>query len=326
MIAALGLSLGGCSCGAHDEAPDAWRAPAVEEAPPDPREAVVSDWLDAQAISDVRVGRSVLFTWLTDDELAALREGRPITEVAPAAPGAIDLAVAEDDAPVAIALRDAARSGRRLAWPTAWGARVLAPDTARHLARIELRPESVIAAYDTRARPSVVHFTTELDRVAPTADTLAVPEVWAAVMHTHRAEGHALARAYVVVSAVMLGRVSVGTPETASQLQIERERLVALAHALPTDAPTLSRDELLRAWSAHPGEEASLRERFAAACPGDFEPLVPSGNALRALAARLVDADHEPYEWRTSIRSEPRGPTPPLDEPPPVERPSSAGE
>lgn len=264
---------------------------------------MVRDWLGAQAVSETHFGEPVLYAWLAADEVAAVVGGESVTTIS-SEDDAFDAALAADTSEVAARLREPARSGRRRAWPSAWAMR---RGGGEHLARVELRPESLVLVYDARTTPPTIHFSTDRGVAAPFDEALHVPDFWAAVLFVHAcsaAPDTPPCREFVLVSASMIARVSMGSPEIANELRIEHERLLRLARDLPETATEPSATELDRAWAALPPDDASMTTAYASALASGHDYAL-ARTPLVTLAATLVDRT-EPFEWRTSIPSEPR--------------------
>jgi hypothetical protein len=294
------LILVGCSCDGGTRASDAGRPPPSAPTPLDAQQRIVREWLRAQAVSDTHFGVHVLYTWIGDDEVEALRAGGTIAGPREEAP--LDAALEGDDSLIAQHLREPACAGRRSAWPSAWAARLGAP-TPAHLVRVELRPESLLLVYDARTSPPTIHFATDRGATAPFEEASHLPAIWAAVLFVHADETGAVSREYVLVNTTMIGRVSMASPETAGELRTARERLGRLAHDAPEADGTIRTSTLEHAWAALPATGATIDASFASAIPSNRYRLDRSG--LREVIDALVDRS-EPYEWRTSLPSEPR--------------------
>lgn len=294
----------GCTCGGEVHGHDAGRPAPSPPVALDAQQAMVRDWLRAQAVSETHFGAPVLYSWLDDAALEALRGGGSVATTSSSETDPFDAAIAQDESAVAAQLRSPERGGRRRAWPSAWPIRRrLAPDAPAHLARIELRPESVLLLYDARTTPPTIHFSTERGVAAPFEEASRVPDLWAAVLFVHTCEG-APCREYVLVSPSMIGRVSLGSTEIGGELRTDRERLLRLAHdAAETAEPPTSR-ALDAAWAALPAADAPTTVAYAAAlATGEGHALART--PLVELAGMLVDRT-EPFEWRTALPSEPR--------------------
>ncbi len=289
------LILAGCACEGGPHAPDAGRPPPSPPAPLDAQQRVVREWLRAQAISETHFAAPVLYAWLSDIDADAVRGGTSVVETAEAS--ALDAALDGDRSDVAMQLLAPARDGRRIAWPTAWATRL--GQAGDHLARIELRPESLLVVYDTRTSPPEIHFATEHGVAAPFEEASQVPELWAAVLWIRPRK-----REYFLISANMIGRVSMGTPEIAAELRVERERLTRLAHDLPLEAGPIAAEVVARAWSSWPGPDAPTSELFASVLTAS-DRYVLGRRTLMELVAELRDQS-APFDWQTSLPSEPR--------------------
>ncbi len=309
--ALLLLMAAGCACEADARSHDAGRPPPSAPAPLDAQQRVVRDWLRTQAISETHFGAPVLYAWVDDEDLGALRAGGSIGTLPSSADVSLDLAMEGDASEIAAHLREPARSGRRRAWPSPWASRLGWPGrepAGDHLVRVELRPESVLVLYDARTAPPSVRFATERGVSAPFAEASQVPDLWAAVLLIHEVSEHdgsrALSREYVLVSPEMIGRVSTGSPEITNELRTERTRITRLAQMLGDLHAALTPGVLRRAWAAVPDDDATFRDVYASAITsGARYPLEPA--TLMRLAGQLAD-DTEPYEWRTALPSEPR--------------------
>jgi hypothetical protein len=273
---------------------------------------MVREWLRAQAISDAHFGAPVLYTWLTAADEAALRAGGSITATTVhESRSGLDDWIANAPAPgVSEHLAEPAHAGRQRAWPSAWAARrgfAFVPEVGERLARIELRPESLIVLYDTRTQPPTIAFSTERGVPAPTGEALQVSELWAAVFligwDRHDDGGRSVWREYVLISPAMIGRVSIGSPEIAAELRVERERLTALGHDVGASETPIATDALEAAWAALPDRDATPERLFAAAIPDDRNVL--GQRPLLELVGMLVDRG-DAFEWRTELASEPR--------------------
>lgn len=285
----------GCSCDAGARDPDAGRPPPSEPETLDARQTVAREWLRAQAISETHFGAPVLYAWLTDAEADAVRGGTSVALAAEPEDERLEDALDGDGSEIAAQLRQA--SGRRRAWPSAWASRRDGEGT--HLARVELRPESVLLVYDARVHPTEVRFSTERGVPAPFGEASQVSAVWAAVLVLRPTS-----RTYVLLRPEMIGRVSLGSIEIANELRTERERLVQLAADLPEDAVRIAPRDLASAWSALPDEGAALDVLYAAAIASPARD--PLGQAETMALVRLLTDRTDPFEWRSSIPSEPR--------------------
>lgn len=307
------LSACGCACEADGGTRDAGRPPATStrHAPP-AEEPLVRDWLLAQAISTTRFAAPVLWVWVTTDELERVRAGESVATLPTAPEGSLDEALEGDGSELAAALRSGTLAGRRRAWPSPWASRLGWPGhepEGDHLVRVELRPESLIVVYDARHSPPRVAFATERGTPAPSGEALHVPELWAAVLLIHEVRDDSgtpvLSREYVLTSPAMIGRVSVGSVEIENELRTERTRLLRVARNLGDDVRISMTPGLLeRLWETIPGDDATTRDAWASVLTsGARYPL--AAIPIVRLVRQLGD-DAAPFEWQTSLPSEPR--------------------
>jgi hypothetical protein len=347
-IGILVALLGGCECDPPREtdsgaAPMAMPEPAPS--PVDPRLEVLRSWLRASAVSHTHVARPILYTWTRDEQIEELRAGAPVLSRSESTTGVrsgLDVALDADTSEFAQLMRRPGLSRWRFAWPSPWATRMGWPETGDYgdrLLRIELRPESLIAVYDSRITPRVVRFFTDEGNDVPLAEAMLVPQFWAAIYHVQESPGPdgapRLAREFVIINESMIARVVYGTPQIESELAVERERLNFLATQLGPEAAPFTR--LSESWDALPPDDADLRRLYDSSLAFSSPLYLPTEPNVRAIVAALsaqpgpfferqpsvtFDLDHAPGE-ATPTRTGPgprlpaHGTTPPTPRAPP---------
>ncbi len=311
-IAILVSLLGGCACDPPREA-DAGIAPLAvpEPTPPpmDPRSLVLREWLRASAVSHTHVARPVLYTWTREAQIEELRAGAPVLSRSSSTTGVrsgLDLALEQDDSEFARLLRRPGLARWRFAWPSPWATRMGWPVTGDYgdrLLRIELQSEALIAVYDSRITPRVVRFFTDEGNDVPFEDAMRVPQFWAAVHHVQSHPGPdgetRLAREFVLVNESMIERVTYGTPEIASELAVELERLNFLATQLSAEATPFA--QLSESWDALPPDDADLRRLYDGALAFSSALYLPTEANVRAIARALAEQPGPFFERQPNV-------------------------
>jgi hypothetical protein len=333
--------LGGCTCDPPreiDAGVTSMAMPEPEPPPVDPRVTVLRDWLRASAVSHTHVGRPVLYTWTREAQIEELRGGAPVLSRSESTTGVrsgLDVALDADTSQFAQLLRRPGLSRWRFAWPSPWATRMGWPVTGDYgdrLLRIELSSQALIAVYDSRITPRVVRFFTDEGNGVPLEEALLVPQFWAAVYHVQEHPGPdgetRLAREFVLINESMIARVTYGTPEIASELAVERERLNFLATQLGAEATPF--EHLSESWDALPPDDADLRRLYDSAMAFSSALYVPTESNVRAISRALTDQPGPFFERQPSVvfdldraaedaPSRPRGPGPRIPSgPPPV--------
>lgn len=302
---------------------------------------VVPQALRDDAVTTRNFSRRVLFSWTTDDQLAALRQ-TPVLLTREASPtrGASrydqELAArASGGDAMATALRQRRFARARFAWTAPWATVAGWPteDYGRVLLRVVLRGDAWVAHLRTGSRDWIVRDMN--DRDVPLADALAHPERIGAVYFVHDAapqrfvgpgtflaEGATPFREFVLCNETMIESWEVGT--AAAQEAVARD-LATLDALIAADAaaPDCDRDaaDPVTAWRDE-RPIVTLGDHHGAALAFVNEYYRFHGGPLRAVRERLASARsvtpslaHRVDPRR--VPPPPRGPRPSLTPPRP---------
>jgi len=242
------------------------------------------------AVTDDDFYRSVLYSWTTPANIAALRNTRRPLSAGATTGGFVSpflralALVATRSGPG----RDVARMlithpvllRRRYAWPhpfaTVLGVGDRTYGTA--LIRIELRPEAWIGRFDPAAAEPFT-FRDASGATIAIADVISHPERIGAMFHV-RTELAVPFREYVVCSAAMIASWSVATPEIRAELAAELSTIAAVARVAGTTYASAS-----PAWAR--GDTAGWLGRWHTALAFDNPRYRATPAALATLAAAL---------------------------------------
>lgn len=263
--------------------------------PPAPPTA--SARLAARAVHHDDYARTVLYTWTTPRQIAALRESRQLL-VAEARAGwgpslyvrGLLKAAERGQALARVLLDDPALRRRRYAWTSPF-ATTMGLGPVRYgdaLVRVDLAPTAVIV----RFRPADAEPFAAVDvRGEPVALAGLEASRIAAVYHVRDGADDAVAfREYVLVNDSQISAWSVATPEIRAQVDEDIAIVEALAEELAwlpapaVDAPARP------AWS-HAREGAAPLDRWHASLAFDNQRYRPGRSNLRAIAAALRNYD-----------------------------------
>jgi hypothetical protein len=240
------------------------------------------------AVTDGNYYRSVLYTWTSPAQVAALRQSRVLLTATTATGGFVspflrELAVtATHDGPgkdlARLLLTDPALSRRRYAWPAPY-ATVLgvgARSYGTSLIQVDLRDDAWIGRYEaTAANP--FEFVDSTNAVVSTSEVLAHPERIGAIFHVRIEDGAAI-REYVICNAAMLAGWSVATQDIQDELDRDIAMLGAIARVR--------------------GSQPTWLADWHASLAFDLERYQPTPAALATLATGLgaYDPAGEPLE------------------------------
>jgi len=300
--------------------------PVAPAPTPDPeREARVSrltEWLDGCAVTDAAYARHKLYTWTRAGQIESLREpgARLLTRERSAggAQSRFDLAIADDDHPIARSLRRRGRRARRFAWVSPWPTRMgwEDGDYGDRLVEVTLREDAWTARFDPRAEPRWAVVDGEGAPV-PDADVRRHPERVAAVLHV--ADGPRAFREVVLVDGGDgVESMAYATEALRARVAADAERLRELAahwRAEPPEAPPELGAWLRAGWPTAPADP-SLLDRYRQCLALGSAEYAPSAQRAEAIAAALeaIEQD-EPFEV-TFERQPRRRATPPPSTPP----------
>ena len=195
--------------------------------------------LAALAVTDGNFYRSVLYSWTSPAQIAALRQSHVLLTATTATGGFVspflrELAlVATDSGPgrdvARLLLKDPVLSRRRYAWPAPFATSLGLGDRTygTSLIRIALRDDAWIGRFEpTEADPFT--FVDSTNALVSTAEVLAHPERIGAIFHV-RYERGATIREYVICNAEMVASWSVATREISDEVGRDRAMLAAIA-------------------------------------------------------------------------------------------------
>lgn len=290
-LAAISLAASTC----HDPVPQgSARVPSVELTPP-PAPTVVATatagptsdavtkpapdltftrdpelwtWLSTNVVYPYNAVHSLLYVWVTRDELAALRRGAPLLS---APPGRRDDAFAEalsqlagEGDRVAAKLRSSSFDARRRAWSAPWATR-LSParnGAADQLVAVKLRENAYVVRVELGDAPPVS--VTKLDHgVVEAAERSA--ECFATAFHVHR-DGERTFREYLLLDEAMIAQIEYGTPDLKARLQ-EDAKMLGRLRALVREAPGFGFDR--HSADVHADLLASRRDKTGVREPAD---------------------------------------------------------
>jgi hypothetical protein len=280
---------------APETTPPALPAPAPATAPAPP---TTGELLAARAVHHDAYARSVLYTWTTPPQVAALREHRRLL-VAESKDGfgrsvyLRGLARLAAEQPIAgLLLEHPGLARRRYAWPNPY-ATTMGLGPIRYgdcLIKVELAATAVIV----RFRPADAAPFAAVDlqgRDVPIAALVADPSRIAAVYHVRDGPTDELAfREYVLVNEAQVAGWSVATPEVRAQVDADVALIEALKAELAWLPAAAVRAPAAPAWAAAlPG--MTLLDRWHASLAFDNLRYRPGRADLAAIAAALRSYD-----------------------------------
>lgn len=280
------------------------RAPTEPPAPAPPIAAEVpaapttGALLAARAVHHDAYARSVLYTWTTPPQVAALRAERRLL-VAESKDGfgrsvyLRGLARLAVDHPIAgLLLGHPGLTRRRYAWPSPY-ATTMGLGPIRYgdcLIKVELAATAVIV----RFRPADAEPFAAVDvhgEDVPIAALVADPSRIAAVYHVRDGPTDEVAfREYVVVNEAQIAGWSVATPEVRAQVEADRALIAALQRELAWLPAAAVAAAAAPAWPHEPAG-ATLLDRWHAGLAFDNRRYRPERANLAAIAAALRDYD-----------------------------------
>jgi hypothetical protein len=270
------------------------RAPAPVT-PPSP--TAVAE-LRGMAVGDDSFYRSVLYTWTTPENIAALRTSKKLLTATAKSGGyksPFNRAIERIADPMRRGYEVAEKlmtweslNRRRYAWPTPF-ATVRGMTTMTYgsaLIRIELRPEAWIGRFEPAAKDPF-HFVDRDGNFIPNLQVAGDPDRIGAIFHVRVEPSQPVKfREYIVTNEKMILRWSVATP----QIRAELDREIALLRGLRDDF----RDPLrpaVPAWAHAPGPDADLVTLWSAALAFDNQRYKPTPNRIDQILDALATYD-----------------------------------
>ncbi len=321
----MGVSIVGCGTGPVPPPQPRPRVTQDVTAPPAPtsrpprrsRHKAALDRLRADAVYTNHVGRTVLYSWTTAEQVAGLHRDKVLltrTRSPTKGLAQFDRTLRALQDPVSRLLMRDGWNRRRFAWSSPWPTIAGWPHESYgdQLIEIRLRPDAWIGVLvsdacspGARAR---WRFVDAKDRPVPESEVLAKPERLAAVYHQSTADPRgALAqcggtfasptvpfREYVIVREEMVARWAMGTEELRKTILTSRASLRAVQSALETvprsyagpDLRSWARGLNTKVWPAKSAPETP-RSLYEGNLTWGNELYVPTAYAIENIITRL---------------------------------------